>query len=68
MKRCYEPGDKRFGRYLRIQRITLLDPGTILNLVGQIEDAILSLKTMPYCWASAGIKALLNTKKELGSI
>lgn len=27
---------------------TLLEPGTALNLVGQIEDAILSLETMPY--------------------
>ena len=27
---------------------TLLEPGTVLNLVGRIEDAILSLETMPY--------------------
>ena len=27
---------------------TLLEPGTALNLVGRIEDAILSLETMPY--------------------
>lgn len=26
---------------------TLLEPGTALNLVGRIEDAILSLETMP---------------------
>ena len=27
---------------------TLLEPGTALNLVGRIEDAILSLETIPY--------------------
>ena len=27
---------------------TLLEPGTALNLVGRIEDAILSLEMMPY--------------------
>ena len=27
---------------------TLREPGTALNLVGRIEDAILSLETMPY--------------------
>ena len=27
---------------------TPLEPGTALNLVGRIEDAILSLETMPY--------------------
>ena len=27
---------------------TLLEPGTALNLVGRIEDAILSLERMPY--------------------
>ena len=27
---------------------TLLEPGTALNLVGRVEDAILSLETMPY--------------------
>lgn len=47
---------------------TLLEPRTALNLVGRIENAILSLETIPYCEASPCIKALLNTKKELGSI
>lgn len=27
---------------------TLLEPGTALNLVGRLENAILSLETMPY--------------------
>ena len=27
---------------------TLLEPGTALSLVGRIEEAILSLETMPY--------------------
>lgn len=35
------------GIYDYIAR-TLLEPGTALNLAGRIEDAILSLETMPY--------------------
>ena len=35
------------GIYDHIAR-TLLEPGTALDLVGRIEDAILSLETMPY--------------------
>ncbi len=46
---------------------TLLEPGTALNLVGRIEDAILSLETMPYrcperkrgAYASRGYRQLL---------